>query len=113
MTRRLRDFDFDVAKELRTDPEYAKNFIDYYILEEEESLNIAIAELIDQYGQMEFAAAWGKHRSEVSRTVTWLRTNDKPIGLDKLKDILEVVGLGLPDRALTQAIAPIQGSKRA
>lgn len=107
MSRRLKDFDFDVAKELRTNPEYAKNFIDYYILEEEQSLNVAIAELIDQYGQMEFAAAWGKHRPEVSRTVSRLRTDDKPINLDKLKDILRVVGLGLPDRALAHAIGTL------
>lgn len=106
MSRRLRDFDFDVAKELRSDPEYAKDFIGYYVLEEGENLNIAIAELIDQYGQMEFAEAWGKHRPEVSRTLSWLRSNEKPIGLDKLRDILNVVGLELPDHCVASAIRP-------
>jgi DNA-binding phage protein len=89
MTRRSRDWNEGLARELRN-PEFAREFV-LALLDEGFSLQQALAKTIRTYGIKEFAELAGIPRSNISRAI---REGYSP-GLLMLEKLLKPLGLRL------------------
>ena len=92
MSRRAKEYKADVAGKLRADPEYAEHYIRSSISEYGDSLEVALAKAMDQYGHAELALKMEKSAGNISRTVKSLKENGD-IKYSTIKDILRCFGI--------------------
>ena len=93
MAKRAEAYKSDVAKKLRN-PKFANDYMHALIYNHETSFKDALAEMIDTFGQVEFAEHSEIKASNVSRMVERLR-NDENIKEATLEKLLKVFGLTL------------------
>ena len=93
MAKRAESYKSDVAKKLRS-PKFANDYMQALIYNHETSFKEALAEMIDTFGQVEFAERSAIKASNVSRLVDRLRS-DENIKEETLERLLNVFGLTL------------------
>jgi DNA-binding phage protein len=93
MTKRAKIYQSSISEKIRSNPEYAEHFIRSAIMNHGDSLEIALANAIDQYGHAELAARIGKAASNLTRTVRSLRENGD-VKLSTLRELLRGMSIG-------------------
>ena len=94
--KRAQNYVSSVAEKIRSNPEYAINYIKSSVVNHGDTLEAALASAMDQYGHAELAAKLEKPAGNITRTVKQLREGGN-IKMSTIREILNCFGTSLEE----------------